>query len=301
MKRLTLLTASALIAAALAAAPPGLRVTYVRYRPAKLNLGTPRTIVIGEISGDIKPAIFVAAATEEIARAGYHRLTSAIDRKRTLRDIQERPAIREALRKQYGGEIGAAVQAEDCEIRQTSVDIRTRPQGEEQTGIVYRARCSAQITLIDLPSGIVVASIPLQVVASSQRSPSPDPARETEVREEASRKLAEEFVERITPKRVHESIRLDREAPSLENARTLLADAKYDSVAALWKRALSQNPRSAPLLYNLGAVSEALGRLDEAERYYAEAAKLDSANDVYVRALEQLENRKADEIALAGQ
>src|SRR5258706_3536002 len=92
-----------------------------------------------------------------------------------------------------------------------------------------------------------------------------------------------------------EKIDLDGKAPFFNEG---MAKIKKDDLAAaraLWEGHLAALPESAPLLYNLGAVSEALRDRGAAEDYYARAAKAAPGTARYAHALDHLDERADDE------
>jgi Flp pilus assembly protein TadD len=92
--------------------------------------------------------------------------------------------------------------------------------------------------------------------------------------EQATRYAAFDAAERLKPRRVRESIPLDDAAPAFEAGMQLIELDRFADARAVWERALRQQPRSAPLRYNLGAVCEALGDPKAAELHYRTARDL---------------------------
>jgi hypothetical protein len=92
--------------------------------------------------------------------------------------------------------------------------------------------------------------------------------------DDAAHHAAAAASERITPRRIRESIALDETAPALEEALSLLDGDRFAEVRAMWEEAARKHPRSAPLQFNLAAVCEALGDRKAAETHYSAAKKL---------------------------
>lgn len=90
----------------------------------------------------------------------------------------------------------------------------------------------------------------------------------------AIRLAAVSAADRITPRRVRESIALDEHAPGLDDALAMLAVDRLAEARAVFERELQRHPRSAPLRFNLGVMNEALGDRVAAERQYNAAKAL---------------------------
>lgn len=92
--------------------------------------------------------------------------------------------------------------------------------------------------------------------------------------EHAVRNAASEAADRITPRRVRETIELDARAPAFEEGMSMVEAGRLSDARSIWERALRTDARSAPLRYNLGAVCEALGDRRAAELHYDAARQL---------------------------
>jgi tetratricopeptide (TPR) repeat protein len=103
--------------------------------------------------------------------------------------------------------------------------------------------------------------------------------------EQATRYAGIDAAERLKPRRVRESIPLDETAPAFEEGMELIALDRFADARAVWERALRQQPRSAPLHYNLAAVCEALGDPKAAEQHYRAARELAPGEKRYANEL----------------
>lgn len=90
----------------------------------------------------------------------------------------------------------------------------------------------------------------------------------------AIRLAAVSAADRITPRRVRESIALDEQAPGLDDALAMIAVDRLDDARAVFERELQRHPRSAPLRFNLGVMNEAMGDRVSAEKQYNAARAL---------------------------
>lgn len=92
--------------------------------------------------------------------------------------------------------------------------------------------------------------------------------------EQAAKYAAVSAAERITPRRVRESILLDETAPAFGEGMAMIDSNRLGDARALWQQELRKQPRSAALHYNLAAVYEALGDRNAAEHHYTTARSL---------------------------
>jgi tetratricopeptide (TPR) repeat protein len=78
----------------------------------------------------------------------------------------------------------------------------------------------------------------------------------------------------VTPRRIKESIELDARAPEMDRAMLLIDAGRLAAARNVWTRQLERNPDSAPLHYNVAAVSEAMGEAEVAREHYLAATRL---------------------------
>ncbi len=92
--------------------------------------------------------------------------------------------------------------------------------------------------------------------------------------EQAARYAAIGAAERITPRRVRESVLLEEAAPAFEEGMVMIDSGRLAEARAIWAEAMRKQPSSAALRFNLGAVCEALGDRRAAEQHYSAARQL---------------------------
>lgn len=109
--------------------------------------------------------------------------------------------------------------------------------------------------------------------------------------QDAARYAAIDAAERITPRRVRESIALDDTAPAFEEGMAMIESGRLAEARALWAKAMQTQPRSAALRFNLAAVSEALGDRRAAELHYNAARQLAPAEPRYASELKLFARR----------
>jgi len=108
----------------------------------------------------------------------------------------------------------------------------------------------------------------------------------------AIRLAAVSAADRITPRRVRESIALDEQAPGLADALAMIAVDRLGEARAFFERELQRHPRSAPLRFNLGVMNEALGDRAAAEKQYNAARALAPDEPRYAVELKRFARRE---------
>jgi tetratricopeptide (TPR) repeat protein len=111
--------------------------------------------------------------------------------------------------------------------------------------------------------------------------------------EQAARYAALSAADMITPRMIRESIELDETAPSFAEGMAMISADRLQDARAIWEVALRQHRDSAPIYYNLGAISEALGDIESAHRYLQSAVRLLPAEPRYRQELQLLQRRNA--------
>jgi tetratricopeptide (TPR) repeat protein len=110
--------------------------------------------------------------------------------------------------------------------------------------------------------------------------------------EHAAHHAASEAAERITPRRVRESIVLDETAPAFEEGFAMIEASRFPQAKAIWEAALRRGgARSAALRFNLGAITEAMGDRRAAELHYNAAKQLAPGEARYALELKQFARR----------
>ncbi|MFL6244644.1 MAG: DUF6340 family protein [Thermoanaerobaculia bacterium] len=117
-----------------------------------------------------------------------------------------------------------------------------------------------------------------------------DEERENALKD-AARYAAIDAAERITPRRIRESIALDESAPAFAEGMAMIEAGRLEEARAIWQRAMQTNARSAALRFNLAAVNEALGDRRAAEVHYNAARQLAPAEPRYASELKLFARR----------
>lgn len=109
--------------------------------------------------------------------------------------------------------------------------------------------------------------------------------------DEAARHAAHDAARRITPRRVRESILLDEQAPAFEDGYAMINAGRLTRARSIWEAALQKEPRSASLRFNLGALCEAMGDRQAAERHYSAAKAMAPSEPRYANELKLFARR----------
>jgi tetratricopeptide (TPR) repeat protein len=152
------------------------------------------------------------------------------------------------------------------------------------------ATCTARIDVLNR----VMRYVSTFYVTGAGTSPRVETVSEEEREraiEHAVRNAASEAADRITPRRVRESIELDARAPAFEEGMAMIEAGRFAEARAIWERALRTDARSAPLRYNLGAVCEAMGDRRAAELHYDAARQIAPAEPRYTNELKMFMRR----------
>lgn len=108
---------------------------------------------------------------------------------------------------------------------------------------------------------------------------------------DAARYAAIDAAERITPRRVRESIALDETAPAFAEGMVMIEAGRIAEARAIWQKAMQTQARSAALRFNLAAVAEALGDRRAAELHYNAARQLAPGEPRYASELKLFAKR----------
>jgi len=161
----------------------------------------------------------------------------------------------------------------------------------EETGEhTYRVACAVGLELLDAKDGHLIADA-FSVVGNGED------AKGSDAWDEAMDDAVWELVHTFTPRRTEEHIDIDDKAPLAKEGIARIDHHNLSGARALWEESLAKFSGSAPFLYNLGAVCEALRDREAARKYYTEAASLAPEEPRYQQALSLLQSRSEDEEA----
>ena len=170
---------------------------------------------------------------------------------------------------------------------------RTRDDGTEDADefVEWRAECRARLDLFRPHTGERIG-----FVNADEQAYGPD---EETAWNEAMSDTANQIIGGFATQYFVEGIDLDRDAPLVREGMARFENREPDGARWLWEVALTTFPNSAPLLFNLGALCEALDDPRAAFVYYSRAIALAPREPRYQKALAQLNQRQADADAAA--
>ncbi len=250
--------------AAFAAAP---RVTFERLVPALHDLhGAQEVAVIGAIGDTLDVELLVEHFVEQTNRAGTLRIQDARDRRYAM--------LVAALRKSQLDAF-VAIRAFTCTSDgRTGPGSTVDPDGKRvvRTHKWIEAKCTARVEALTADG--TRSSFAIKGEASSPHVVEVSEETREDALQNATRFTAIDAAEKISPRRVRESIPLDETSPAFEEGYAMVEVGRFADARAIWEREMRRQPRAAALHFNLAAVCEALGDRTAAEQHYVAAGKL---------------------------
>ena len=234
------------------------RITFERVLPAPHDLGAVQDVALVAVSGSEPQAdVFVEHFLDHANRGG-------------------RISVRDARFTPGPAELHLAVKMFECATsdREGEGSVRDADGNRvkrRQTWV--DAICTARIEVLSR----FMKRVSTFYAKGEGRSSRVDAAGEDERADalmDAARAAAADAAERITPRRVRESVILDESAPSFAEGMAMIESARMTRARAVWEEALRKQPKSAALHFNLGAVCEALGDVQAARLHYLAACEL---------------------------
>ena len=259
-------------APALLAAP---RIVFERVLPASHDLGGAREV-----------AVVRAAANEPRIEDFLDELAHHVNRSGTLslRDIRTGTGPAEAH---------LDIKTFRCEtaVHETEAGVRdVDGHRVKQRAFQIDAVCSARIDVLSRTLQPRSTFFAKGQGTSSRLEAVTDEEREKAL-QKATRFAAIDAAERITPRRVRESIALDEKAPAFAEGMAMIEAGRLDEARAIWQKAMQTQARSAALRFNLAAVAEAMGDRRAAEVHYNAARQLAPAEARYASELKLFTRR----------
>lgn len=273
MKSRLLFAAALLLCAAAALANPP-RISFTRtMAPAHDLAPAERLAVIYAIGDNTKIETFIEHFIDLVSRAGVLRIANAVENNHHLFvDEQSLRAIRRELR----ADAYLGINRFTCAGDEKSAEGSERLENGERVKRMHHwidAICSARVDVLN-GDGKRMFSYTVRGEGTSPRSTALTEDERDVAYEQAARFAAVIASDAITPRTVRETIELDEHAPSFEEGFSMIGSDRFEDARAIWQAAAVRHRDSAPLFFNLGAVSEAIGDLAAARGYYEKAAQL---------------------------
>jgi formylglycine-generating enzyme required for sulfatase activity len=166
------------------------------------------------------------------------------------------------------------------------VSAETRDDDSDDEVVGWNAECREYLDLLKPRTGDRIGSVNADGYGS-------DTDQET-AWGDALINAADQIIGGFAPQGAYEFMPLDEDAPLVREGMAKIDHHDDNGALALWENALTTSPNSAPLLYNLGALCEALHDSKAALAYYSRAIAIAPQVERYQKALEQLNQRRAD-------
>jgi len=264
---------SALAVPSLLAAP---RITFDRHLPAPHDLGDAEEIaVVHAMADSVKVEPFLTRFIEQVNRSGKLRMRDA----------------RREDEKNRRADVYLSVKTFRCETREGGAEGSTYDVDGKRIKrhfVWADATCMARI---DVVAGKRLTSFYVKGEGTSPRVAELTDEEKNIALEQAAKYAAVDAAERITPRRVRESILLDETSPSFEEGYARITVDQLQDAREIWEAAMRKQPRSAALHYNLAAVCEALGDPKAAEQHYVAARQLAPEQERYASELRLFQRR----------
>lgn len=266
------------------AAPP--RVTFERIVPAPYDLGAAEEIALTGALGDT-------------ASIGYfiEQFIELCNRPRTIHvyDVRDRrlPFVLDTLRRNEGADVYLALRAFTCTTQQLGGDGTVHDHDGKRIPrreMWVESRCTGRLEVLSATG--TRASLGIKGEAASKHVIELSDDEREHALLQATRFTAIDAAEKITPRRVRESISLEETAPAFDEGFSLIAAGRLADARALWESEMRKAPRLAPLRFNLAAVCEALGDRPAAEQHYVAARQLAPHEQRYSAELKLFMRRK---------
>ena len=262
------------------------RVVFERVLPAPFDLGQAENVAIISAIGDTASVEFlIEQIVEQSNRSGTLRVYDARDRRH--------PFVLEALKKNEEADAFLAIRAFTCTSTTRGGEGSVHdPDGKRvrRSESWIESRCTARIEVLTA-TGTRVSTTIKGEGNSSHVAEITDDEREDALMH-ATRFAAIDAAEKITPRRVRESISLDETAPAFEEGFSLIGAGRLEEARAIWEREMRRQPRMASLHFNVAAVCEALGDRTAAEQHYVAARQLAPQEARYSSELKLFMRRK---------
>jgi len=270
--RFFLALALLLPAASALSSPP--RISFTRTMPPAHDLApAERLAVIYAIGDSPKIEAFVEHFVDLVSRAGVLRIANAVENNQRL--IVNERSLR-ALRRELHADAYLGINRFSCTGEEKSAEGSEHLENGERVKRIHHwidAICSARVDVLN-GDGKRMFSYTVRGEGTSPRSAALTDDERDVAYEQAARYAAVIAADAITPRVVRETIELDEHAPSFDEAFSMIVSDRFEDARAIWQAAAVRHRDSAPLFFNLGAVSEAIGDFRAAREYYERAAQL---------------------------
>jgi tetratricopeptide (TPR) repeat protein len=278
-----------LLGTAAFANPP--RITFARTMAPAHDLAPAESLaVIYAIGDSSKVDAFIEHFVDLVSRAGVLRIVNAVENNHHL--IVDDLSLR-TVRREHPADAYLGINRFTCAGDERSAEGSEHLDSGDRVKRMHHwidAMCSARIDVLN-GDGKKMFSYTVRGEGTSPRSVALSEDERDVAFEQAARYAAVMAAEGITPRSVRETIELDENAPSFDEGFAMVRSERLDDARAIWQAAATRHRDSAPLFFNLGAVSEAMGDLGAARHYFEKAAGLSPKERRYTTELRLFHRR----------
>ena len=269
--------------------PP--RITFVRTVAPSHDLAPAESLAVIYAIGDSnKIESFVEHFVDIVSRAGAMRIVNAVENNHHM--LFDDFALR-TVRREHPADAYLGINRFSCIGDEKTAEGSEHLDSGDRVKRMHHwidAQCSARIDVLS-GEGKKLFSYTARGEGTSPRSESLTPDERDVAYEQATRFAAVSAAEGITPRIVRETIELDENAPSFDDGYSMVTSERFEDARAIWQAAAVRHRDSAPLYFNLGAVSEAMGDLNAARDYFEKAASLSPKERRYATELRLFHRR----------
>ena len=262
------------LSASAAAAP---RVAFVRTIAPLHNLGGSEVVIIYALGDTPKLDTFLDTFLDRTNRSEELRIAAELDHIKTLHgEFPDRLTI-QRIRREHPADVYLGVNHFTCTTTQRGAEGSEHTTGGERIRRHHMwadAVCKGRMDVIDPATARRLFSFEVRGEGTSPRVTGVTEEERNIAVEQAAHFAASQAAEMVTPRRIRESIELDARAPEMDRAMLLIDAGRLAAARNVWNRELEHAPDSAPLHFNVAAVSEAMGEVDVARDHYRAAVRL---------------------------
>jgi len=278
-----------LCASAAFASPP--RITFLRTMAPAHDLAPAESLAVIYAIGDSnKIESFLEHFVDLVSRAGILRIVNAVENNHHM--LVDDLSLR-TVRREHPADAYLGINRFTCVGDEKSAEGSEHLDSGDRVKRMHHwidAQCSARIDVLSA-DGKKLFSYTARGEGTSPRSVSLTPDERDVAYEQAARFAAVSAAEGITPRTVRETIELDENAPSFDDGFAMISSERFEDARAIWQAAAIRHRDSAPLYFNLGAVSEAMGDLRAARDCFERAASLSPKERRYATELRLFHRR----------
>ena len=259
---------------ATAAAAP--RVAFVRTIAPPHNLGGSEVVIIYALGDTAKLDTFIDTFLDRTNRSEELRMAAQLGQVKRIRGESPDRLTIQRLRREHPADVFLGVNHFTCTATTRGAEGSEHTMGGERIRrhhVWADATCKGRVDVIDPATAQRLFSFDVRGEGTSPRVTDVTEEEQNIAEEQAAHFAAVQAAEMVTPRRVKESIELDARAPEMDRAMLLIDAGRLAAARSVWNRQLERAPDSAPLHYNVAAVSEAMGEAGVAREHYRAAMR----------------------------